>query len=216
MRLVDLTHKIHPEMQVFPTDPKPMTIRWAKRETYGFESEVIYMSTHTGTHIDAPYHFHPDGKSIDEVPLDIFVRDGIALDAEKEPEEYLSLKDLQEAVKKSGTSVEGRAVLIHTGWSRQWGKKDYLARNPGVSKEAARYLVSKKAALVGVDSANIDHPSDSLFSVHNTLLPNRIPIVENLRGLDSLSGTRFRFIALPLKIQGGTGSPVRAVAEVFD
>lgn len=107
-------------------------------------------------------------------------------------------------------------MLLHTGWSKHLGRKQYITENPGLSKEAARYLVRKKATLVGIDAANIDHPSEKMFPAHNILLPNNIPIVENLYNLDALGRDEFRFIALPLKLRGATGSPVRAVAEIQD
>ncbi|MBI4257926.1 MAG: cyclase family protein [Thaumarchaeota archaeon] len=216
LNLIDLSQSIHSNMQVFPTYPKPVTIPWAKRETYGYESEVIYMSSHTGTHIDAPYHFHLDGRRIDELDLDIFIRPGLLLNLTgKGAKEYISLSDLETALQKARSPVKGKAVLLHTGWSKHSGRKQYLTENPGLSKEAARYLVKNRAALVGIDAANIDHPSENTFPAHNTLLHNNIPIVENLCNLEALRQKKFRFIALPLKLKGATGSPVRAAAEIL-
>lgn len=216
MKLVDLSQPIHPDMQVFPTDPKPVTITWVKRETHGYESEVIYMSSHTGTHIDAPYHFHLDGRRIDELDLHIFIRPGLLLDlTSKGPKEFISLSDIKKALEETKATIEGRAVLLHTGWSMRLGRKQYITENPGLSREAARYLVRNKAALVGIDAANLDHPSENTFPAHNTLLPNNIPIVENLYNLEALGREEFKFIALPLKLRGATGSPVRAVAEIL-
>ena len=215
MKLVDLTQTIHQEMQVFPTDPKPIFLRWSKRESHGFESEVLYMSSHTGTHMDAPYHFHPDGRTVDKLRLDLFLCDGVLLDlTAKGARDHIDLNDLERGLKNVRSNIRGKAVILHTAWSKRFGQESYLSENPGLTKEAARFLTSKQVALVGIDTANVDHPSDPTFPAHNIFLPNEIPIVENLCRLDEIKARRFRFIALPLKLKGGTGSPVRAIAEV--
>ena len=167
--------------------------------------------THTGTHMDAPYHFHLAGKRIDEIPVNNFVADAVLLNIKKPVKGYVTKTDIRKCEKKVRIS-KGNAVIISTGWETHWIKDDYLTSNPGLSKDAARYLVSKKVSMVGIDTANVDHPSASNFAVHKILLPKGVLIVENLCNLKRIKQVHFRLIVLPLKIKGASGSPVRAIA----
>ena len=211
MKITDLTQTIRYEMQTFDPHVKPLTIPWAKMDIHGYESELIFMSTHTGTHMDAPYHFHLDGKRIDEIPVSMFVADAVLLNIKKPARGYVTKDDIVSCEKKVRIS-KGNAVVISTGWETHAAKSDYLSNNPGLSKDAARYLVSKKVSIVGIDTANVDHPSASNFAVHKILLPKGALIVENLCNLSKIKQRSFRLIVLPLKIKGASGSPVRAIA----
>ena len=211
VKIIDLTQTIRQEMHTFDAHVKPLTIPWTKMDTHGYESELIFMSTHTGTHMDAPYHFDLAGKSIDNIPVDTFVADATLLNIKKGAKGYVTKYDIMSCEKRVRIS-SGNAVIISTGWEAHWEKNDYLSSNPGLSKDAAAYLVSKKASMVGIDTANIDHPSDSNFTVHKILLPEGVLIVENLCNLKSIKQSSFRLIVLPLKIKGASGSPVRAIA----
>ena len=211
MRIIDLTQTIRHDMQTFEAHPKPITIPWTKMDIHGYESELIFMSSHTGTHMDAPYHFVPKGKKIDEIPVDTFVADALLLKIKKKAKEYITKSDIVSFEKKV-TIGKGNAAVFSTGWEEHASRADYLSNNPGLSGDAAEYLVSKRVSIVGIDSANIDHPSDSNFTVHKRLLPKGVLIVENLCNLKELTQTRFKLIVLPLKIMGATGSPVRAIA----
>jgi len=198
-------------MHTFEKRVKPLTIPWARSDLQGYESELIFMSTHTGTHMDAPYHFDPSGKKIDELPVDRFVRDAVLLRISKAARTYVTRDDIERAEKKNRIG-RGDAVVIATGWERHRTRRDYLTSNPGLSEDAARYLISRGASMVGVDTANVDHPVDNGFVVHRTLLPRGVLIVENLCNLAKIRARRFRLIVLPLKIMGASGSPVRALA----
>jgi kynurenine formamidase len=211
MKIIDLTQTIRQEMHTFDPHAKPLTIPWAKMDVHGYESELIFMSTHTGTHMDAPYHFHLAGKRIDEISVDKFVADAVLLNIKKPAKGYVTKSDIGKCEKKIPIS-KGNAVIISTGWETHWVKNDYLSSNPGLSKDAARYLVSKKVSMVGIDTANVDHPSASNFAVHNILLPKGVLIVENLCNLKRIKQVHFRLIVLPLKIKGASGSPLRAIA----
>jgi len=211
VKIIDLTQTIRHEMHTFEAHVKPLTIPWAKMDIHGYESELIFMSTHTGTHMDAPYHFDLAGKKIDEIPVDTFVADAVLLNIEKGARGYVTKDDIVSFEKKARIS-SGNAVVISTGWEVHAVKSDYLSSNPGLSKDAAVYLASKKVSIVGIDTANIDHPSDSNFTVHKILLPKGVLIVENLCNLSRIKQTSFRLIVLPLKIKGASGSPVRAIA----
>jgi len=131
------------------------------------------------------------------------------------PKGLITGEDLRAAEKTVGTRIHKHdKVLLYTGWDSHWGKGDYASSNAGISKDAADLFVKRQADLVGIDSANLDHPDDPSFPAHNTLLPKEVLIVENLCNLGSVRRSRFRFIALPLKFKEGTGSPVRAVAII--
>jgi len=215
-RVVDLTQDIHPGMQLFPVFPKPSFVLWTRRETYGFETEAMFLVTHTGTHVDAPYHFHAGGIRVDQIPPERLLGPGLLLDFSDWPEKGLiGAEDLRRAEGAAGTRIQrGDIVLIRTGWDRYLGSERYASGYPGLSREAAQYLLDCGAAAVGVDSPNPDHPDAGDFPVHNTLLPREVLIIENLANLGAIGRPRFRFIGLPLKIRGGTGSPIRAVAIV--
>ncbi|GBC69521.1 Kynurenine formamidase [archaeon HR01] len=213
MPLIDLSQEISPRTQVFPTYPTPYFLLWTRREIYGFEAEVLMMAVHTGTHVDAPYHFSPEGVGIDEVRPEKLV--GEAVVADLHGVEELELITLERFLKSLSTEVrEGDIVLVRTGWDRYVGDSKYVKSYPGLSREVAEYLVDRRVSALGIDTPNPDHPQDSTFPVHNTLLPRNILIIENLANLGSVSGRRIRFIGLPLKLKGLSGSPIRAVAEV--
>ncbi|MFQ5920843.1 MAG: cyclase family protein [Nitrososphaerales archaeon] len=213
--VIDLTQTISSEMHTFDKRVKPASIPWTTTDIHGYESELIFMHTHTGTHMDAPFHFDPSGKKLDELPVDLFVRDAVLLNIRKGAKSYVTRDDITRCEAKNGIRIgKGSAVVISTGWERHWKKSDYLSANPGLSKDAASYLVSRRVAMVGVDTANVDHPSASEFAVHKVLLPRGVLIVENLCNLAKIKTAKFKLIVLPLKIRGASGSPVRALAVI--
>jgi len=213
MRVIDLSQDIHPGMQLFPAYPHPSFILWTKRENYGFEAEVVMMATHTGTHVDAPYHFSPNGVGISEVSLESLMGEAVVLDfSDSQGKELITASQIRAAEKNSATIRGGDIVLLRTGWTRFLGKPEYLSSYPGLSRDAAELFTAIGVKAVGVDSPNPDHPDDSSYPVHNTLLPNNILVIENLTNLSSIKQPRFRFIGLPLKLRGLSGSPIRAIA----
>ncbi|MFQ5940286.1 MAG: cyclase family protein [Nitrososphaerales archaeon] len=211
MKVIDLTQTIHYNMQTFESYPKPLTIPWAKKDIHGYEAELIFMSTHTGTHMDAPYHFIQKGRRINEIPIETFVTDAFLLRLNKRAKEYIR-KDTILSFERKARIGEGNAVIFSTGWEEHAKRSDYLTGNPGLSKDAAEYLAAKKVSIVGIDSANIDHPYADDFVGHNVLLSRGVIIVENLCNLKKIKQRRFKLVVLPLKIEGATGSPVRAIA----
>ena len=214
MRIIDLTREIRSGTQVFAAYPKPAVIPWAKHEIQGYAAEVIFMATHTSTHIDAPYHFAPDGARIDEVSPDRFIGDAILLDLSyKKAEEYITAEDVRGRLEEFGIRSESNLiVLFRTGWEHLFGRIEYLTAHPGLSRDAAEYLTEIGAKMVGIDTPNIDHPKDLSFAAHKTLLPRGVLIIENLANLSKVENKVFRLIALPLKIVGSGGSPARVLA----
>ncbi len=213
-RIVDLTRVINIYMPVFEKRIKPLLIPWSRLDVHGYDLELMFMSTHTGTHMDAPKHFNPKGYSIDDVPLSNLVSNTILVKVNKGADEYITKDDLKH-VEDTNLDLRGKSIVISTGWEHEYHNSEYyLDRNPGLSKDAAEYIVDKGIIQVGIDTANIDHPKDSMFTVHHILLSNNITIVENLCNLDSIKVNSFTLITLPLKLEGASGSPVRALALI--
>lgn len=214
VKIVDLTQEIHSKMQLFPVFPKPIFLQWTRRETYGFETEAMFLVTHTGTHVDAPFHFYSKGRKVNEIPPEKLVGEAVVLNfTQKRAKSLINAGEIRRAESVAGEEIiPGDIVLIRTGWDKFLGDEKYTSSYPGLSKDAAEYFTKKKVNAVGVDDPNPDHPDASDFPVHNTLLPKGILIIENLANLGSISKNRLKFIGLPLKIRDGTGSPVRAIA----
>lgn len=213
--ILDLSHKLAPGMPAYPGLPTPkfrvfLAHGDANRQTHyapgtTFQIASYELGGNTGTYLDAPFHRHPDGADLSGVPLEKLANlPGIVIPA---PE----AGPIEPSV-VSGFAIRGRAVLIHTGWARHWGSGNYFRSGPYLTAAASEHLVHAGAALVGIDCANIDNMNDPIRPAHTTLLAAGIPIVEHLRGLDSLHGRTFCFFATPPAIEGGTSFPVRALA----
>lgn len=209
MRVIDLTRRITPSMKVFPGSPRPSFIQWSRFESHGYDSEVMFMSTHTGTHVDAPSHFAPGLESIDRIPANRLVCNAVLVRAPKKANQLVEPGDFAgEQIRK------GDAVVIASGWEKHVTKSNYMTENPGLSGRAAKYLVGKKINAVGIDGPSIDAGSDGRFAAHNILLPRNVLIVENLCNVSKITAGRFTLVLSPLKLGGATGSPARTLAIV--
>ncbi len=212
MRFIDLTLKISPQLPSFPGSPQPQFITWAKNKVDGYNLELIFLSSHSGTHMDAPFHFIDKGLKIDQIPLERFVCDAILFRIKKRSNQFITKNDIIKFEKKHGKILHKSTIIFATGWYKNLSKKDYFENNPGLSIDAAKYLAAKRINLVGIDSPSIDLGKDSKFPVHHILLSKDVLIVENLCNLEKVSEVYFKLIVLPLKLGGATGSPVRAIA----
>ncbi len=212
MPLLDLTLPISAELPSFPGSPRPQFISWAKNKTDGYNLELIFLSSHSGTHIDAPFHFIDRGHKVDQIPLERLIRYATLCKIRKGADQAITRKDILQFEKKHGKIEPESTVIFATGWYRHLSKKDYFSNNPGLSVDAAKYLASKKINLVGIDSPSIDLGRDQSFSAHHVLLKKGILVLENLCNLEKISGTHFKLVVLPLKLKEATGSPVRAIA----
>ena len=227
--LIDLSQEIYAGMPVFSGLPEVSITVHATHEEWdgipvdGIPSPVvnrIEMGEHTGTHVDALNHMGREfrGQSIETMPLTMFYTEGICLDlSHKGLRELIEVDDMERALAASNLDVRaGDTVLIHTDhFRRAFGTEDW-GRGPGLSADAARWLGQKRIAAFGVEtmSPGVRHVSNK--DVHRICGEMGFTHYENLVNLHLLIGRgRFRFIGLPLKIRGGTGSPVRAVA-VFE
>jgi len=214
-RLIDLSHPIVEGMTTYPGLPGPEISDFLSREDSrdryepGTEFNIgrIDMVANTGTYLDTPFHRYPDGFDLADLPLEL-VADlpGLCLSVS---EQEIGVETLD------GVSFKGQAVLFATGWDRHWGTEHYGdSSHPFVSESTAELLVAGGAALVGIDSVNIDDTRGGARPAHSTLLAAGIPIVEHLTGLEVLAGVEFRFWALPAPVRGMGTFPVRAVALV--
>ncbi|ASJ14709.1 cyclase family protein [Thermococcus radiotolerans] len=187
--IVDLSVPLSEDTPVYPDDPGVNIRLWAVIDRDGYYMNVLKMGEHSGTHVDAPAHFVPGGKTIDEMPLERFAGRGMVVD----------VRGGEGPVRLDEIPDEGyfdRIVLFLTG-----GRE--------LSPEVALFLVAEGVRAVGTDSMSIGDDA-----VHRILLSEEVPVFENLTNLEVLLGKDFTFVAFPLKIEGGSGSPVRAVAFV--
>jgi kynurenine formamidase len=214
MRILDLTLTISNKIPTFPGSPQPKLIPWENVRDDGYNLEFLFMSTHTGTHIDAPYHFLEKGAKIHEISLKKLVSEAVLIQSKKKDGESITKTDIQKFEKKHGKIASFSSVIFYTGWQRNLQKKYYFEKNPGLSVSAAKYLASKKINLVGIDSPSVDLGTDSKFSVHQIFAKKGILIVENLANLEKIKSSKFHLVVLPLKLKNATGSPVRAIAFV--
>jgi len=214
MKIIDLTLTVSDEIPTFPGSPQPSFIPWENVKEDGYNLELLFLSTHTGTHMDAPYHFLEKGAKIHEISLKKLVSEAVLIKSKKKGGESITKTDIQKFEKKHGKIVSFSSVIFYTGWQRNLQKKYYFTKNPGLSVSAAKYLASKKINLVGIDSPSIDLGTDSKFSVNQIFAKKGMLIVENLANLEKIKSSKFHLVVLPLKLKGATGSPVRAIAFV--
>ena len=214
MKIIDLTLTVSDKIPTFPDSPQSSFIPWENVKEDGYNLELLFLSTHTGTHMDAPYHFLEKGAKIHEISLKKLVSEAVLIKSKKKGGESITKTDIQKFEKKHGKIDGFSSVIFSTGWQRNLQKKYYFTKNPGLSLSAAKYLASKKINLVGIDSPSIDLGTDSKFSVHQIFAKKGILIVENLANLEKIKSSKFHLVVLPLKLKNATGSPVRAIAFV--
>lgn len=212
MVALDLTLTISKNLPTFPGSPKPKFIPWNTIDKNGYNLELLFLSSHSGTHIDAPFHFIKNGKKIHEIPIERLLTIATLIKLNKNENQAITKNDIIKFEKKHGTIQKNATIIFATGWQKNLQSKYYFEKNPGLSVSAARYLSLKKINLVGIDSPSIDLGNEKQFSVHHILSKNNILIVENLTNLEKISKNPFKFIVLPLKLKDATGSPVRAIA----
>jgi len=211
-RLVDLSHAVEHGTQTYPGLPAPMVsdflTRQESRRIYAEGTEFhigrIDMVANTGTYVDAPFHRYEDGTDLAGLPLESLANlEGVLVRAAGRATGEVAFASLD---------VRGRAVLVHTGWDRHWGTRQYFEGHPFLTRDAAAHLAAAGAALVGIDSLNIDDTEDLSRPAHSILLGAGIPVCEHLCGLGQLPESGFRFFAVPVKVRRFGTFPVRAFA----
>lgn len=229
MKLVDLSREIHHRTPVHPSHPPVVMTVWSDHDevkTAGqtkFTSKAlsIAMSDHAGTHVDAPCHFNPDPKaaSIDEVPLENFYTEAICLDLSHVPLKHqITVAEMEAALAQSKQVIKKRdTVLINMGVNKRlFGTPAYLTDFPGLHVDAVHWLADRGILTFGVEAVSPAPQGEPNFKAHIACAERGITHIECLWNLEAVVGKgRFRFIAFPLKIRGGTASPIRAVA-MFD
>lgn len=209
VRVVDLSLKISKSLKVFPGSPQPTFVPWSTFTAQGYDSEAIFMSTHTGTHMDAPSHFVAGRPSIDVIPPRRFVSEAVLVKINKKPNQLIEAEELiQHNFRRND------AVVFQTGWENRIRSKNYMRENPGLSAGAAKFLVRRKVSMVAIDGPSIDAGADAKFTAHRILLRGNVLVVENLCNLSRITLDRITLVVAPLKLQGSTGSPVRALALI--
>jgi arylformamidase len=217
MKFIDVSHTVESGMQTYKGLPAPIVCdylsREASRKLYaaGTEFQIgrIDMVANTGTYVDSPFHRYADGKDLSQLPL-TSLANLQCLVARIEPAANRAIDRLPFAA----SDVRGKAVLMHTNWSRHWRTDSYFEGFPHLTGHLAQWLRDAGAVLVGIDSHNIDCTDTGERPVHSTLLGADIPIVEHLCGLEAVPVRGAKFFAVPVKVKGFGTFPVRAFAAV--
>jgi arylformamidase len=215
--LIDVSHVVEHGLITYKGLPAPVICDYLSREesrshySGGTEFYIgkIEMVANTGTYVDSPFHRYADGKDLSELDLSSLANlEGMVIRASGREDRAISLVDFV------GLEVRGKAVLIHTGWDRHWKTNQYFEGHPFLTRDASQYLADAGAALVGIDSLNIDDINHGTRPAHSILLRAGIPIEEHLCGFERLPDEDFRFFAVPVKVKGFGTFPVRAFARL--
>ncbi|APX97729.1 cyclase family protein [Natronorubrum daqingense] len=239
-QLIDLTATITEEMTNHPNhgrsplfldgtrmnhDQAEDTWRGKGVEDLSLVNGFVYIAEHNGTHIDAPFHLHPEGKTVDELDLEECHGPAVWLDvSDVGPKGAIGPDELETAAADAGVEVgAGDSVLLYTGWDEYVpeDRATYLEDHPGLSEAGAEWLYERDVTVVGIDCGNVDIAGDVSMPAHQVLLRDDAPdsytlIVENLRNIDDIPAHRFTFSAAPLPLDDATASPIRAFAIVDD
>ncbi len=226
MEFIDLSREIFHRTQTHPSHPPVIVTTWYDHDEKKSAGDTVFsskalslaMSDHAGTHVDAPVHFdaRPGALSIDEMPLERFYTSGICLDLAHVPLKHAAgVAEMEAALAASGEEIRpGDTVLIHMDTNaRLLGTPGYLTDFPGLSVEAVHWLADRGIGMFGVEAVSPAPQGEPNFRAHLACGERGITHIECLANLDRLVGRgRFRFIGFPLRIRGGTASPIRAVA----
>jgi kynurenine formamidase len=211
LKLIDLSHPLEHGQLNFPWDPKISILSHNTVSSIGYNITEISMSSHQGTHLDAPFHFYDDGKTIDQVQLDRFYGPATLIDLA--PNSYLEAKTplkVEMFEPWEDKFQEGAKIIYRTGWDRMFGKPEFFSDFPTLTLDSARWIAEHRIGLLGMDTPT---PSTDWNECHLILLKKgvEIVIVEGLTNLNKMP-EQFTFIGFPLYIKGRDGSPIRAVA----
>ncbi len=232
-RLVDLSHSFNSKTIYWPTAQRFKLTKVADGETEGgwhYSANNFEGAEHGGTHLDAPIHFSADGATADKIPLRKVVGPAVTVDvrakANADADYLVGVADLQAFEAEHGQIARNTIVLLRTGWSSRWpDARRYLGTAergqaavpklhfPGLSEEAARWLVGqRRIRAVGIDTASIDRGQSTAFESHRVLAAAQVPVFENVTNLQRVPAEGFQVVALPMKIEGGSGGPLRTIA----
>jgi len=226
-KIIDLSQEIYNGMPVYPGHAK--TVIWEHMSHdeservigtgFSYHTSGIMLCDHGPTHIDSVSHLSrdPDAPSVDEIPLRHCITEAICLDvSDAKPQTQFGREKIEAELKRRSLDIRpGDTVLFYTAhYDRFYGTPEYATHQPGLTREATEFIIDKGAVNFGVDNTSPDMWLDKTYPCHMVCRERRVTHMENLCNLDKLVGKRFIFIALPLKIRKGTGSPIRAVAII--
>jgi len=209
MKIIDLSHPIHPSIPVYPGTEPPSFAAMNTIEHDGFAEMKISMYTHTATHMDGPSHILQGGKSLDLFTADHFVGRAVIINAAQAVSGEIPADRLEPYLERL---KDADFALIKTGWSHYWGQDRYFNGFPSLSVASAKRLAGLHLKGVGIDAISIDPVDNAALPAHHVLLGADVVIIENLTNLDAVKNEEVYFICLPLRISGADGSPVRAIA----
>jgi kynurenine formamidase len=230
---IDLTHDFSSETIYWPTADgfKLETVfEGFTDKGYFYDANNYSAAEHGGTHIDSPIHFAQGKQTVDEIPLERLIGPAVLIDiSEKalaDPDYQVGVKDFTDWESKNGRIADGSIVLLNTGYARYWPDRvKYMGTDkrgaeavkelhfPGLDPKAAKWLVeNREISAIGLDTPSIDYGQSQLFESHRILFKENIPAFENVANLDKLPPKGALVIALPMKIKGGSGGPLRIVA----
>jgi kynurenine formamidase len=224
-KMIDLSQEIYTGMPVYPGHAKTVIWEHASHDEtarvlgtgFSYQSSGIMMCDHGPTHIDSVSHLSRDPKapSVDQIPLEHCVTSAICLDvSDQPPQTQFGADKIKKELKRSNLEIrKGDTVLFYTGhYDRFYGKPEYASHQPGLTRDATEFILDQGAVNFGVDNTSPDMFLDKTYPCHMVCRERKMTHIENLCNLDKLVGKRFTFIALPLRIRKGTGSPIRAIA----
>ncbi len=215
MRLLDLSHEITSNMPVYPGTPQPQLQPANTLEQDGFRETLLQISSHTGTHMDAPSHMLPEGQSLSDMPIDKFFGLALLVDVT-----HLKGKKIEASFLKAFAErlADAKFLVFKTGYQQLWGKEEYFTGYPTLTEEAAQWLGNFALNGVGTDAISLDEITTTEYPIHKILFSHNMVIVENLNQLDRLNdgiskihGGYFLLSAMPLKYADADGSPLRAI-----
>jgi arylformamidase len=213
-RLIDLSHTIAHGLITYKGLPAPIICDYLSREAskkhyapgVQFQIGKIEMVANTGTYLDSPFHRYENGKDLSQLELKKLASlPAIKINA-------LNQHAIDASYFPQKENLQGKAILVETGWSKNWNTPQYFEGHPFLTEDAAKFLADGRVALVGIDSHNIDDVQDLRRPVHSILLQQEIPIVEHMTNLAGLPQKDFAFFAVPVKVKGFGTFPVRAFA----
>lgn len=216
-QFIDVSHIVEHGMITYKGLPAPIICDYMSREASrnkyaeGTEFQIgkIEMVANTGTYVDSPFHRYPEGKDLSQLLLTSLANlECVTVRVPMSSGRSISKKAFE------NLEIQGKAVLVHTGWDKHWRTESYFEGHPFLTRDAAQFLADSKVALVGIDSFNIDSTEDGARPAHSILLKAEIPIVEHLSNLGSVPERGSRFFAVPVKVKGFGSFPVRAFCIV--
>ncbi|WP_284036527.1 cyclase family protein [Neobacillus sp. 114] len=221
MKTVDLSVVLYDGLVSFPSHPKVVFMDHITHDfskprytapCEGYASKIFMMSDHSGTHMDAPYHFFKDGLTIEQIPIDATMGDAVLIDcSDKNPAEPVTREMVEAVVERDQLEIKENSIVLFRCWDGEWNAEGFHECK-SLAPSVGDWVVENKIKAIGLDLPNADINENMQRDVHLALLSRNILIMENIVNLEKLSKKHFYFIGTPLNLKGLTGSPIRAIA----